>query len=60
MAQTLHISNMTHHDRSKFMAAYDKRVKKEAQMDPKQDFYHEKPYIQVQKRDWQKPARNPI
>jgi hypothetical protein len=34
-----YIPNMTHHDGSKFMEKYEKRVKKEAQMSPRQDFY---------------------
>jgi integrase len=33
-----YIPNMTHHDRSKFMEKYEKRVKKEAQMGPRQVF----------------------
>jgi len=34
-----YIPNMTHHDGSKFMENYEKKVKKEPQMSPRQDFY---------------------
>jgi hypothetical protein len=34
MARSLHIPNMTHHDGSKFMEKYEKRVKKEARLSP--------------------------
>jgi integrase len=35
-----YIPNMTHHDGSKFMEEYERKVKKEPQMWPRQDFYH--------------------
>jgi len=34
-----YIPNMTHHDGSNFMEKYEKKVKKEPQMSPRQDFY---------------------
>ena len=34
-----YIPNMTHHDGSKFMAEYEKKVKKEPQMSPRQVFW---------------------
>ena len=34
MAYSLHISNMTHHDGSKFMAKYEKKVKKSPKCGP--------------------------
>jgi len=35
-----YIPNMTHHDGSKFMEEYERKVKKEPQMWLRQDFYH--------------------
>ena len=33
-----YIPNMTHHDGSKFMEEYERKVKKEPQMSPRGDF----------------------
>jgi hypothetical protein len=58
MAHSLHIPNMTHHDGSKFMEKYEKRVKKEAQMSPR-FFDPRKSYIQFQRcllaKAWPEP-----